>query len=76
MKIKAWVSANNQQSNTPTELVRVLILQVAPVVPGGNVNIAAGKMGGQLQLSNVTEAFAAQFAGGAMVDIEITPATA
>lgn len=75
MKLKAWVSANNQQANTPKDLVRVLVLQIAPETPGGNPNITGGKVGGQLQLSNITPEIAALFSGGAQVDIDVTPVT-
>jgi hypothetical protein len=72
MQLKAWCSQNNEQSQTPRTPVRVVTFNITPEITGGNLNIAAGKVVGNLTLQNLPNDVAAEFAGGTEVDIVIT----
>jgi hypothetical protein len=72
MQLKGWTAQNNETNQAPRTPVRVLQFQVTPEVAGGNPNVAGGKVVGQLSFQNLTDALAAEFAGGPEVDITIT----
>jgi len=77
MILKAWCSANSEQSNVPRTSVRILNFQLLPELAGGNPSVAGGKVVGTLQLQNLPDAQAQLFANGAAVTItvEVDPAT-
>jgi hypothetical protein len=73
MILNAWCSANSEQSSAPRTPVRIVSFQLLPELNGGNPAVGGGKVVGQLQLQNLPESLAAEFANGTQVTIEIKP---
>lgn len=73
MQLNAWVSQNNDQSNGPGQSARSITVSFVPELTGKNPQFAGGKVVGAINLQNLTDELAAQFAGGAEFEITITP---